>query len=169
MNWISAEQVLKRWDAIPRVLRDAIDAGLPVYEEGSGGPLIVTRDNFIKAFDKNPIYFSREWFMDVLFKREDIQKFETERGYGPIQTLDGKERTQFGQLLREKEKWDISIEAALEIGRSLKPGKRIKRDEFEDKIFTEFRDLPSTTIKLIWDKIPPKFKFVGRPPKKKKK
>ncbi|HUV76452.1 MAG TPA: hypothetical protein VMW06_00190, partial [Desulfobacterales bacterium] len=71
MNWISAEQVLKRWNAIPRVLRDAIDAGLPVYEEGPGGPLIVTRDNFIKGFDKNPIGFTSTWFSVVLFKMKD--------------------------------------------------------------------------------------------------
>lgn len=170
MNWISAEKVLKRWDAVPRELRDAVEAGLTPYQEYQKGPLIVKRDDFLKAFDNNPEGFTDNYFSVVLFNIDDLLKFENEYGYGPVQALDGKEKQKLGRLSREKENWDLTILAAVEAGLFVKNGKKVvKRAELQDMLFRKFPKLTHTSFERIWSSIPVNYKkSAGRPSEKKK-
>jgi len=81
--------------------------------------------------------------------------------------LTGKEKRALGQLRREKEKWDSSINAAVQIGIYCKEQDRIfLRDEIKDKVYDIDKKLPHTTFEKIWKALPAQYRHQGGKPKK---
>lgn len=82
--------------------------------------------------------------------------------------LTNEEKRTLGQLEREKEKWDISIEAAVTIGIYVASANgRVMRKEIQDEVYKVDGDIPKTTIERIWKAIPVKYRKQGGRPKNK--
>lgn len=86
--------------------------------------------------------------------------------------LDVRMRKELGTLRREKEKWDLSVEAAVVVGLYCARDdvqKPVTRPSLKDHLHESgIKDLPDTTFDKIWGHIPPKFKHRGGRPKGKK-
>lgn len=83
--------------------------------------------------------------------------------------LTAKERRRLGQLEREKEKWDIAIQAAVDLSiycLNLREGTEITRAIVEDFLHKKKYSLPSTTVEKLWKALPGDFKSKGGRPKK---
>lgn len=115
----------------------------------------------------------------MLFKPADVEAFEHENEWLLVSAaqqveqslasnLTDKEKRRLGQLLREKVKWDKSLEAAVHIGLfCAQLNHHITRAELEDEIYKIDPDLPNTTVDRIWRAIPEQHrKAAGRPKKK---
>lgn len=81
--------------------------------------------------------------------------------------LDPEERRELGQLRRDQEKWDLSISASIAVGKALTTGGRFTKEDVWKVIVDagiDRNDLPNTTFKRIWDRVPEGFrKGRGRP------
>ena len=81
--------------------------------------------------------------------------------------LNAKEKRELGQLRREKEKWDSSINVAVKIGIFCQEqNKHLNRHEIWDQVIQHDKNLPDTAIEMIWKAISPKFRSKGGRPKK---
>lgn len=89
----------------------------------------------------------------LMFRVWDVLEFEKQHNMidddsdALDKPLDGKERRELGRLHREKEKWEVSIKAAVHATLFCQ-GKKVKRDELKDELY-KF-DLPDTTFERIW-------------------
>ncbi len=141
----------------------------------------IVYDNKIPAYD---IHYERldpeealhTFIEDQKFRSEDIEKFASENGhmldidkhYSKI-VLNAKDKRELGQLKREKEKWDSSIDVAVKIGMFCQEQDRILNyPEIHDRVYGIDKSLPDSTIKKIWKSIPKKYKSKGGRPKKEK-
>ena len=81
--------------------------------------------------------------------------------------MDVKGNRELGQLRREKEKWNSSIDVAVKIGIFCQQENRVfNRHEIEDEVFRIDKTLPHTTFERIWKAIPQQYKSKGGRPKK---
>ena len=80
------------------------------------------------------------------------------------------EAQEFGRLKKEKIKWNESIKASVMIGLWLKEiDFLVTHTDIENKIWSEFPNIPKSTIKnMIWKAIPNKFQNQGGAQKQKK-
>jgi hypothetical protein len=154
--WIYGEILLKRWDISERLLDSYVRDGLPAYD----------RDN--ERIDMHSI----DRVEGYRFKIKDIEEFELQneilfrhnKNLGD-QLMDAKERRELGQLRGEKEKWDSSIEIAMQIGMYCQEQNReLNRKEVEVQAFKIDKNLPYSTFEKIWKAIPKKFKSKGGRP-----
>jgi hypothetical protein len=139
----------------------------------------IVYDNKIPAYD---IHYERldpeealhTFIEDQKFRSEDIEKFASENGhmldidnhYSKI-VLNAKDKRELGQLRRQKEKWDASINVAVKIGVYCQEQNRIlNRHEIWDQVIHIDKNLPETTIEKIWKAIPEQFRSKGGHPKK---
>jgi hypothetical protein len=139
----------------------------------------IVYDNKIPAYD---IHYERldpeealhTFIEDQKFRSEDIEKFASENGhmldidkhYSKI-VLNAKDKRELGQLRRQKEKWDASINVAVKIGVYCQEQNRIlNRHEIWDQVIHIDKNLPDTTIEKIWKAIPEQFRSKGGHPKK---
>ena len=139
----------------------------------------IVYDNKIPAYD---IHFERldpeealhTIIEDQKFRSEDIEKFASEnehmlnfdKHYSKI-VLNAKDKRELGQLRRQKEKWDASINVAVKIGVYCQEQNRIlNRHEIWDQVIHIDKNLPETTIEKIWKAIPEQFRSKGGHPKK---
>lgn len=156
--WIYGELLLKRWDISERLLDSYVRDGLPAYDT----------DN--ERIDLHSI----DRVQGYRFKVEDIEAFELQNeilfNHNKIfgdQLMDAKERRELGQLRREKEKWNSSIEAAVKIGMYCQEQDRVlTRAEVEDQMLKIDGTLPHTAFEIIWKAIPEKYKSKGGRPSK---
>jgi len=164
-SW-SGERVLKRWNASPTELAAHIYRGLPAYHLKEG--------QFYQVHPKELNHFDMEHMTDLLFIPSEIEAFEKENEelIQRMQNeanggLKGKEAQELGRLRIEKEKWDASIVAALNIGLyCANLGHPITRAELADEVYKIDPKIPDTVIDKIWKAIPAdKRKDAGRPKK----
>lgn len=76
--------------------------------------------------------------------------------------MDAKEKREFGQLKREKEKWDASIQAALLVGMFVQEKNQVlKRKDVKDQLYKIDSTLPDTAFEKIWKAIPSQYRHKG--------
>lgn len=168
-QWMSGTGVMKRWGIDWVELVELLRQGLPAYDRQEGG--------FLEKVDADRLDDYDPHFM--LFKPADVEAFEHENEWLLVSAaqqveqslasnLTDKEKRRLGQLLREKVKWDKSLEAAVHIGLfCAQLNHHITRAELEDEIYKIDPDLPNTTVDRIWRAIPEQHrKAAGRPKKK---
>ena len=164
-SWIPAKELINRWHTGPRSIVEAVEKGLPVYEEQCIDCRWEMVQVDLSAVTKHYSQMGKNAFQTAYFKSDDVIKFEMENAMQTDQRLPAKEARELGQLRREKEKWDDSLKAALIAGIRLgQLGRKIKKADFTDSILS--MDLPMSTIDKIWNSIPSEFKNQAGRPKK---
>jgi hypothetical protein len=118
--------------------------------------------------------FDSSHMTDLLFMRADIEDFEKANDW-PIKDesdannikLTAKDARELGRLKNEQEKWDRSIEAAVQVGIfCANMGRTVVKREVVDEVIKIDRDIPDTTIDKMWKALPDKYrKGAGRPRK----
>jgi hypothetical protein len=118
--------------------------------------------------------FDSSHMTDLLFMRADIEDFEKANDW-PIKDesdannikLTAKDARELGRLENEQEKWDRSIEAAVQVGIfCANMGRTVVKREVVDEVIKIDRDIPDTTIDKMWKALPDKYrKGAGRPRK----
>jgi len=165
---LSHEEVLQRWDKKINILKRFImSQDLPAYYTFGGwfDPLSPQAQN-LEINPKDYIYLKSE-VEELEIRKPWLSKGTIESDDDNQQSLDGKERKKFGQLKREKEKWDASIKAAVTIGIFCqKQKKKMTRKEIWDKIYKADPNIHNTTIEKIWKAIPKQYRTTGGRPKK---
>jgi hypothetical protein len=160
-QWMYGENVKRQWGVNDRTFA------------------VIVYDNKIPAYD---IHYERldpeealhTFIEDQKFRSEDIENFELENEhmldidkYYLKTVLNAKEKRELGQLRREKEKWDSSINVAVKIGGYCQEQNRVlNRHEIWDQVIHIDKNLPDTTIEKIWKAIPQQYKSKGGHPKK---
>jgi hypothetical protein len=156
-RFMTAEELMERWQISALDLiavlseyklrfRDANDLSTYAYDDA----MLKTKFIDMMAFD----------LVDVERYERDHPEFEPEKSIA-------KDRRKLGQLEREKNEWNRSLEAAVQIGIYVKEiGKRLKRDVIKDKIRQlSSGELHETTIEKILKAIPLEYRRKkGRPP-----
>jgi hypothetical protein len=108
----------------------------------------------------------------VMWAKEKSYKIPKEiNGLGDVQTpLTKHESQELGRLRIEKEKWNDSIKASIELGLWLGGiNYKITHFDLKEKILSKFPDIPAITINdIIWKAIPPEYKNTGGAKKQKK-
>jgi hypothetical protein len=159
---MTAEELIERWQISGQDLiailseyelrfRDANDLSTYAYDDN----MLKTKFLHMMAFD----------LVDVERYERDHPEFE------PDEESIGKKLRKLGQLEGEKDEWDSSLKAAVQIGIYVKEiDKRLKRDVIKDKIRQlSSGDLHEATIEKILKAIPRKYRRKkGRPPKEDK-
>ena len=170
IRWISSKELMGRWKVDEIRLSQIIGLKhLPAYIIDERTDECMPADEFAAMFEP-PILSDKSLVSDMLFEIKDVENFEKEnpefkkRG----EDLSGKEQRELGQLRREKEKWDRSIEAAVMVGMFCPERKNVLIKDELVKYLIEIGagDLPDTTMDRIWGAIPQKYrKTAGRPRK----
>ena len=155
-RWIFQEFLLKRWGIDQYTLSRILEDGLPCYD--TDNQVFMWED----GIDKDT----------VKYRMDDVEKYEEEHPHifgAEWQVLDAKEKRELGQLRREKEKWDASINVAVQIGIfCMEHGPNLTRKVIWDIAYEIDNDLPNTTLERIWKSIPANLKSKGGRPSKKK-
>ncbi len=159
-KWIYGELVRNGWEVNERTLEVIVkNHKLPVYDENN------------EQID-DPIGNSPDTYKFML---KDIKQFELENehlfkfnaNHGEA-TMDVKDKRELGQLRREKEKWNSSIDVAVKIGIFCQQENRVlNRHEIQDEVLRIDKNLPHTTFERIWKAIPQQYKSKGGRPKNK--
>lgn len=158
-KWIYGELVRNRWGVNERTLEVIVyNEKLPVYDENN------------ERID-DPIGNCPDTYKFML---KDIEQFELKNEHllksnaSPGESkMDAKDKRKLGQLRREKEKWNSSIDVAVKIGIFCQQENRVfNRHEIEDEVFRIDKNLPHTTFERIWKAIPQQYKSKGGRPKK---
>ena len=136
-------------------------------------------DNKIPAYDIHHERLDAEealhsFIEDQKFRKEDIENFEIEnkdlfKNNADLaeRIMDAKASRELGQLRREKEKWDASINVAVKIGVYChEQNKELTRKEIWEYVIHIDKNLPDTTIEKIWKAIPEQFRSKGGRPQK---
>jgi len=162
---LSHTEVLQRWGKNITILKKFVmSRDLPAYN-----PFGVRFDPLspeAQNFDINP--------KDYIYLKSEVEELEIRKPWlyddNKQQPLDGKERREFGQLKTQKEKWDASIKAAVEIGIFCqKQKKKMLFKEIQAKVNKFDENIPETTIRKILAALPEQYKSQGGRPKKPKK
>jgi hypothetical protein len=176
LRWISAEHLMERWNLEPYELKQ-----IPIKGYIPGSPEQVPDSPFeyidvgfaaIVDIDALP----HDLLLNCVFKRSDV--YNLEKKHPELRNeeqgqISKKEKKELGQLRNEKSKWDDSIKASFQIGiycRELsEQDKKITHSMLDQKIFDlGFKDLPDSTIELIWKGISENYRQkAGRPRKRK--
>jgi len=156
-RWIFEDILLKRWDIDVYGLHDIVQQGIPIYDKNRNRLYEVSGDSSEQPY---------------MYKMDDIEKFENDNPHlfeSGNHGLDAKEKRELGQLRREKEKWDTSLNAAVQIGIFChEQNREVTRDKVWSKAYEIDDSLPETAIEKIWKSIPGNYKSKGgRPPKDK--
>ena len=162
----SGKRILDRWGIPPTELALFIYQGLPAYKMEKG-KILKMEPKEINEFDFNHM-------TDLLFKRIDIEDFEKanelpikEESDANNRKLTAEEARELGRLRNEKNKWDRSIEAAVQVGIfCANMGRPVVKREVVDEVIKIDRGIPDTTIDKMWKALPDKYKKgAGRPRK----
>ena len=178
INKISLKKLLDRWSVDRFELSQIIYEGeLEVYQRldiyskfgQSAVPLGRKAYRKVKKEKLNRIFsFQEIEALEIYFVfKNDIEAFEDKHPEINSSYSD-KDARLLGQLKREKEKWSLSLEAAIKIGLYLSTiNNEITRNDLFAKLDKDgFSDLPDTTIEKIWKAIPNNYKkSAGRPKK----
>jgi hypothetical protein len=162
-KWTFGEILMKRWNISNFILQQCLIAGLPAYER--------SRDRLV-VFEDDPDDDVLQWADQFRYKISDIESFERDYRhiFDPLYKLqslgnidmDAKEKREFGQLKREKEKWDASIQAALLVGMFVQEkGQVLKRKDVKDQLYKIDSTLPDTAFEKIWKAIPSQYRHKG--------
>jgi len=166
MKFWSGQRLLERWNVPPTELALFIYQGLPAYKMEKGKILKMEPEE-IHDFD-----FSH--MTDLLFTRTDIEDFEKanelptkDESDANNRELTAKDARELGRLKNEQEKWDRSIEAAVQVGLfCANIGRPVVRKEVNNLVNLMDIAIPFTTIDKMWKALPDKYKKgAGRPRK----
>jgi hypothetical protein len=165
-KWTFGEILRKRWNISNFILQQCLIAGLPAYERSEDRRVV---------FEDDPDDDVLQWADQFRYKISDVENFE--RDYRHIfdpsyklqslgnPDMDANEKRKFGQLKREKEKWDASIQAALLVGMFVQEQKQknqvLKRKDVSDKLYKIDSSLPDTVFEKIWKAIPSQYRHKG--------
>lgn len=159
---LSHKEVLQRWNRDINILKKFVmSRDLPAYD--SSGVYFDPLSPEAQNLDINP--------KDYIYLKSEVEELEIRKPWlyddDKQQPLDGKERREFGQLKREKEKWDASIKAAVTIGIFCqKQKKKMLFKEIQAKVNKFDKNIPETTIRKIFAALPEQYKSQGGRPKK---
>lgn len=157
-RWIFEDLLLKRWGMDIYTLFAIVEEGLPIY------------DKYGKQFEPDPEGADEN--LPYKFNMDDIEKYEQDHPYlfpTLVENLNAKEKRELGQLRREKEKWDASIDVAVQIGIFChEQNRRMTSGEFDTKMREIDRDIQEATMRRIQKAIPSEYKSQGGRPKKDK-
>ena len=165
---LSHKEVLQRWDRDINILKKFVmSRDLPAYDSsGVWFDPLSPEAQHLGINPKNYIYLKSE-VEELEIRKPWLSKDTIESDDDNQQSLNAKERREFGQLKREKEKWDASIKVAVEIGIFCQEqNKKIKRAEIRDKAYEANPNIHDTTIEKIWKAIPKQYRSTGGRPKK---
>lgn len=167
---LSHKEVLQRWDKDINILKRFImSQDLPAHDPS--GVRLDPLSPEAQHLDINPkdyIYLKSE-VEELEIRKPWLSKDTIESDDDKQQPLDGKERREFGQLKREKEKWDASIKAAVTIGIFCqKQKKKMLFKEIQAEVNKFDKNIPETTIRKILAALPEQYKSQGGRPKKSK-
>jgi hypothetical protein len=162
----SGQRLLERWGIPPTELASFIYQGLPAYKiKMDKGEIVKMEPAEIHGFDYNHM-------TDLLFMPTEIEEFEKVNDlpikYEPeannIEMM-AKENRELGQLRREKNKWDNSIAAAVQVGvYCANLGRALMRREVVDFVNNIDNAIPLSAIEQMWKALPIKYrKGSGRP------
>jgi hypothetical protein len=155
-RWIYEEILLKRWGISQYTMGKILEDGLPCYDKE--GNKFYWEDGCERETEK--------------FKMDDVEKYEAEHPHlfeDPAIGLNAKEKRELGQLRSEKEKWETSLDVAVQIGIFCREqNRRMASDEFDTKMRQIDKDIQDATIRRIRKAIPKKYKSKGGRPKKDK-
>jgi hypothetical protein len=163
-NFLTAEELMNRWGI------SALDLIAILSEEEL--QIWDSKNLTICAYDDRILNVN---CVDTMaFELIDVKRYEEKHPeYKPQEDpkpepLDGKDRRKFGQLKREKLKWDESLKVAVHIGIfcSKKKERTVKRKMVWDEVYSNFSLIEDATIERIWTAIPDKYrKGPGAPQK----
>jgi hypothetical protein len=153
-KWMFQEFILLRWKISQYTFYRIISEGFPCYDEDE-------KEFFSEEDDERSAYKFK--FSDVVkFENDNPHLFEHLEG-----DLDAKDKRQLGQLKREKEKWNASLDVAIQIGVFCREQTiPVTRSMVWDKVFEIDNTLPDAVIERIWKSIPEQYKSKGGRPKK---
>ncbi|RLB12768.1 MAG: hypothetical protein DRG82_16685 [Deltaproteobacteria bacterium] len=162
----SGQRVMERWSIYSTELAAHIYNGLPAFRMENG--------EFLQVSPEEVNYFDANHMTDFVFNPDDVIGFEKEHGITPIPDpelenakLAAEDARELGFLRKEKAKWDISIEAAVQVAIFCSTlGRPVLKKEVTDEIWKINSTIPDTTIDKIWQALPQKYKKgPGRPRK----
>ncbi len=165
---LSHKEVLQRWDKDINILKRFImSRDLPAHDpSGVRFDPLSPEAQHLDINPKDYIYLKSE-VEELEIRKPWLSKDTIESDDDNQQSLNAKERREFGQLKREKEKWDASIKAAVEIGIFCQEqNKKMTRKEIWDKVYKADPNIHNTTIEKIWKAIPKQYRTTGGRPKK---
>jgi hypothetical protein len=167
-KWIYGELLMKRWNINRAALAQCFKDGLLAY--GDEGRVV---------YEGGPDDTTMDWVDQYRYKISDVEEYEAANPHlfgAPISdmkmeqaSMDVKEKRELGQLKREKEKWDSSIQASLLIGMFVqKKNQVLKRKDIKDQLYRIDSSLPDTAFEKIWKAIPSQYRHKGGRTKKEK-
>jgi hypothetical protein len=164
-NWITAQQLMERWNVAPRAIYDTVRDGLEVYQEGHNGLEKVDPEKFCRHYDDMPRDFPKVWFPILFIKMEDILDREAENEISIDEPLSGRERTRLGQLEAQVKRTNEMLEAlSYAIEFCHERGGIVRRSEIASVLLKKFEIKGTTeTFRKIWSHIPKKYKKPGAP------
>lgn len=175
-RWVDAYELMARWHVNELELAELIiKFGLPIYDQetlelpdddSNEWTIYLIRDGDC-AFKLDEIEYFESKHKDLLTTKKtimDIKKNKEE----PRSKIFPKEARELGQLRKEKNKWDKSIEAAIEATIFCKDQKTpVTRKQLWDVLKKkELGNIPDTTFEKIWKFIPEALRNSGGRPKK---
>ena len=177
-EYMTAKQVMERWNLKPFELYQVVKNGLDCYL-GVGGGLGYQKSSIATMLDFNDPDVAHDHMVKEInerlptffFKVSGVEAFENEHPE-LIQddSVKGKDAQELGRLRKYEEKWDAAIEAAVEAGLWVaelwaKNKTKITKPKLIERL--EKYDLPDTVIaEKIWKAIPDKYRSKGGRPKK---
>ena len=166
-SYLSGRELIERWRVRPIDLQTMISEGKLYYTfdgqqlecgyiYGSLGEVYFPKNDIHEYEKKHPELKPQEKTL--------VEQTESQDDNSP---LDSNERQELGRLRNEKIKWDASIKVALEIGRWLASvSKKIKKAEFDNKVYRLNSKLPNSTRDKIWSIVSSDYKNTAGRPKK---
>ncbi len=172
-EFLSTAELMRRWGTEQeRSILHAIENGLPVYEETPDVGLIgleelapadvVERYNFNGKDICKPINFLR-----LIFKIEDVERFETENDESPLD--DNVTKAQHKKLKNDYQKLKGRFEIALDVATTLSfsiairyelTGAKITNKQFVEWGEEWFPDAPKQIFKDLWKMVPKRYKDI---------
>ena len=165
---LTYSEILKRWGKDVPILKSFIfDGRLSAYNHDK------TRVNPDSYSENRPAEIQPE---NYLYKKSEVEELELHCGWlkkakkeikeqsenEENKPINEKEIKELEQLRFEKEKWDVSINAAVKIG--IWAGEEdgpFKVKTVKDKIESIETEIPITTFEIVWQAIPAKKKHPG--------
>jgi len=167
---LSYKEVLQRWNRGINILKKFVmSRDLPAYDpSGVRFDPLSPEAQHLDINPKDYIYLKSE-VEELEIRKPWLSKDTIESDDDNQQSLNAKERREFGQLKREKEKWDASIKAAVTIGIFCqKQKKKMLFKEIQAEVNKFDKNIPETTIRKILAALPEQYKSQGGRPKKPK-
>jgi len=163
-DYWSGQRVMERWGIHPTELGAHIYQGLPAY--------LLEQGEIIEIKPQEISCFSADRVSELVFDPDEIIVYEeaNELKFNADDQKSGlspEEARELGKLRMEKENWNRSIAAAVDVGIfcACHEGFILKK-EITDHIYRFYSELPDTTIEKIWKAIPEVYKKKAGRPKK---